>query len=827
MTSKTHTDHTPLSTQGTHNSNAQGESPRCHLCQSPLPSVPNTLSRQGRELYFCCPGCRHVYELISSLTGKEDPAILREHPLFQSATQRGLIRAGDYRLRGISGEPGRFERDLTLQIRGMWCQSCAWFIEQALMRERGIVGVEVSFLSDTLRVRYDQTQTSPERIAEAVSQLGYQVAEGEGEEGRQKALARLDLFRLGVALFFGMQLMAYSVLQYAGYLSQLPPFIQGYLPWWLAITAAPIVFFSGWPILRKAFLEARHRTASLETLVTLGSLTAFFYSLYLAAQGTIRVYFDTAAMLVILLLVGKNIESSVRYQAVRRVGSLTVTLPSKARVISPDGSPSFRPSDEVGVGERVLVGEGEQVPLDGVIVEGSSQFDEAFLTGESQPVLHTAGEWVFAGSINLGQPVVVEVRRSQPASLVSSLYHQALSSLSLRSPLQRMVDILSRYFVLFIILLSSATAGVLLATGAPAGEAIIRAVSVLVISCPCALSVATPLAYAAAVGRASELGLIIKRPEVLELLPSIATIMLDKTGTLTQGRPRVREFHPISEQQGPEELAELAAGLELGMAHPLAHALTEWFRRRFGREPKKIASQPIPGVGVKSTDGRLHLGGDRLLEELDINSPPFPSEDDPTVGLLYLVVEGKVAAWFLFEDPLREGVREAVEALSGEGRRLVIVSGDRTPRVAALARELGIGEFYGERTPEEKYALVEEFKHRGTVMVVGDGVNDGPALAAADVSVALATGAPLAVEVADIATFDRDLMPLARLFALSRATRTTVATNLFWAVIYNLVAIPLAVAGLVDPIVAVTAMLLSSLFVVLNSARLRYRGFGS
>src|SRR5262245_27577692 len=620
--------------------------------------------------------------------------------------------------------------------------------------------------------------------------------------------------------------------------------------WLQLVLATPVVLWAGWPFFVRAAASLRSGNLNMFTLIAMGTGVAWTYSLLatlapglfpaaLRAGGAVPVYFEAAAVITVLVLLGQVLELKAREQTSGAIHALLKLTPKQARRIGPDGSEADVPLEEVGVGDRLRVRPGESIPVDGEILEGRSLIDESMVTGESMPVSKTVGDKVIGGTLNGTGSFIARADRVGRDTMLAKIVALVAQAQRSRAPIQRLADQVSGWFVPLVIAVAALAFLAWLIWGPEPrlSYALIAAVSVLIIACPCALGLATPMSIMVGVGRGAQAGVLIRQAEALERLEKVDTLVVDKTGTLTEGKPRVVALRSTGALPEPE-LLRLAASLERASEHPLAAAILSAAKER-KLDLAEVADFAAPvgkGVSGRVAGRQLMIGNARLLQEagIDVAGLSHAAErlrqDGATV--VFLAVDGTAAGLIAIADPIKETTPGALAALKAEGIRVLMLTGDTATTARAVAAKLGITEVEAEVLPQNKREVVERLKREGHVVAMaGDGVNDAPALAAADVGVAMGTGTDVAIESADITLLRGDLAGIVRARRLSRATMGNIRQNLFFAFVYNVAGIPLA-AGvlypvfgiLLSPIIAAAAMALSSVSVVSNSLRLRRVG---
>jgi Cu+-exporting ATPase len=573
------------------------------------------------------------------------------------------------------------------------------------------------------------------------------------------------------------------------------------MPWIEAALATPVVFWSGWPFFRKFWLSLRTRNPNMYTLIGLGVGAAWLFSAAALFVPGLHSYFESAAVIVTLVLVGEVMQVRAMGQTSQAIRALLSLAPANALLV--DGREV--PLSEVRVGDRLRVRPGEKVPVDGVVEEGASHVDESMVTGEPVPAAKKPGDRVTGATINGSGSLVIRAERVGAETLLARIVHMVGEAQRTRAPVQRLVDVISAYFVEAVIGVAVLTAVAWGVWGPDPLSALVNAVSVLIIACPCALGLATPISITVAMGQGALNGILFRNAEAVEKLRDVDTLVVDKTGTLTVGKPRLVGF------AGDDEALRLVASVEQASEHPLAQAVVEAAQAKGLRLAPVQDFFAMSGQGVVGTvEGRQVAIGSRRFTQATIE------------GQVFAAVDGKVVASLTIADPIKETTPEAVKALHAEGIRLVMLSGDSQQNAAAVGRELGIDEAIGEVLPEQKAEKVKALQAEGRVVAMaGDGINDAPALAAANVGIAMGTGTDVAIESAAVTLVKGDLRGIAKAIRLSRATMRNVKQNLFFAFVYNALGVPLAALGVLSPIIAGAAMAMSSVSVVSNALRLR------
>jgi Cu+-exporting ATPase len=736
-------------------------------------------------------------------------------------------------------------------VAGMTCASCVGRVEKALSSVPGVVSVSVNLASEKATVEY-LAGTELGSLKRAVKEAGYELG-GEAETLEDVTVtAQREIRALKTKVIFAA-VVGFSILA----LGFGAPFTgKLYLLWALA---TPVQFWAGWQFYRGAWGALRHRTTDMNTLIAVGTSAAYFYSLvavlfpgFFAVRGLEpHVYFDTAAIIIALILLGRFLEARARGRTSVAIKKLIGMQPKVALVIR-NGREAEIPIDDVLVGDLVVVRPGERVPVDGVIRQGYSSIDESMITGESIPVEKKVGDEVIGATINKTGSFQFEATKVGRDTTLAQIIRMVEEAQGSKAPIQRLADVIASYFVPVVIGIAVATFIIWYFLGPPPALTfgLLNFVAVLVIACPCALGLATPTAIIVGTGKGAENGILIRSAEALERAHKITTVLMDKTGTLTQGEPRVTDVIAMP-AYSEEEVLRLVASAERGSEHPLGEAVV-----RAALEKNLEVSLPadfkaIPGQGVEASveNKKLLVGNLRLLRDrgLSLNGLEKEAERFWQEGktAMFLAVDGQVAGLITLADTLKPGAREAVAALHKMGIEVVMITGDNQRTAEAMAQEVGIDRVLAEVRPEHKAREVRKLQQAGKVTaMVGDGINDAPALAQADIGIAIGTGTDVAVETGDITLISGDLAGLVTAISLSKRTIRTIKQNLFWAFAYNSALIPIAAGalfftfgqtgvppglhfilgdyGFLNPILAAAAMAASSITVVSNSLRLRH-----
>jgi len=773
----------------------------------------------------------HCAACVQAVTqaARETPGVREADVNFATHTARLVVGpdfdAPELLKRLKSAGYGAALREAVLRVEGMDCPSCVAPLERALAKLPGVASAQVSYADGSARVRYLESLAAPGSFAGAVESLGFRVrATSTIEESRDETEPGLR-WRLWIAAIGAVVTMFVPML-----------WPDPSAAWALLPVAALVQFVCGWPLhvsFARALLRGR---MNMNTLVSIGTFAAFFYSVAVllwpaafAAAGT-DVYFETSAVIIAVILVGRVLEQGARGRTTRAIESLVALAPRTAIVVRDDGREEVLPIEEVRAGDRVRARPGDRIPVDGVVLEGRSGVDVSMLTGESMPVSAEPGRPVFGGTTALDGTLLFRATKPAKESALAEIIKLVREAAGSKAGIERVADRVVSAFVPLVLLVA---AGTLLAWGLM-GEAWISgavfAMAVLVVACPCALGLATPTAVVAAVGRAARDGILVKNAKTLETIALAKAALFDKTGTLTEGRPRVADSARF--EGWTEELAQGVAALERRSAHPVARAIAEHLGGAEGTAPEELKSFDGLGVAGKVGGVEIGVGSEDFMKyrQMTLGAAEIFAQDQRLSGrtVVFAGSEGRVrAAWALADRPKR-GARPAIRALQDRGLEVVMVTGDHHATAVAVAEQVGILRVVSEVMPPDKVAEIQKLQQAGSrVLFIGDGINDAPALAQADVGIGLSSGQDIAVQAADVVLVGERLDRVAQIVDLGRRTRRVIFQNLAWALGYNLLLIPAAAGVLflifgtgLSPMLASAAMALSSITVVLNSLRL-------
>ncbi len=777
----------------------------CFHCAEPLTPTVVQVETAGVRHDYCCAGCAAAAQWIDQ-ANLGDYYQLRSQPASRVGTDIVDLAVWDRddvldeHTRDVEGG-----REIVLLTDGMRCAACAWLIDRALSRAPGVVEASANAITGRIRVTWDPRRTPLSSALQVLVSLGFRpyLATGAGREQLRRAGRNRELLRLGLAGLGAMQAMMFAEALYFDSTGQMPLPTRDFFRWVTFLVATPVVFHAGWPFIAGAWRELRHRRLGMDTLVATSTLLAYFASVAETLRGGPHVWYDAAVMFVFLLLAARMLEQRARNTANAQVDALARARPALATRELDDGRRETVPLSALARDDVVLIAAGDSVPADGVLLDCTVAFEEALLTGEADAVVKLPGAAVFAGTVCRERPARIRVTHVAGATRLSQLVRLVDEAQAHRPPQAQLADRVAGHFVIGLLL--GAVAVYLAWRVHDPTRALEVTLAFLVVSCPCALSLAVPAALAVAHGTLAKLGVLATRANALETLARATDVVFDKTGTLSDAR-LVLDGSTTFNGADIDGVLAIAAALERNSLHPIASAFAQVSTDMTAREVEER-----PGLGIEGrVDGKRWRLGQAAFAAGEL--------DD---GQLWLGDGLRAAARFRLRESERADARAAIDLLKSQGLDVHLSSGDAEPAVAGFARNLGIVDALARQSPEAKLARVRQLQESGrVVLMVGDGLNDAPVLAGADVSIAVADGTALAQRAADFVTTGASLTRISAALAVARRTRRIIRQNLAWALAYNALALPLAAAGWVTPWIAALGMALSSLTVTLNALRL-------
>ena len=799
----------------------------CYHCGLPVPEAsPFRASILGEPRELCCHGCQAVAESIVD-NGLEDyyryrtempqsveelvPEELRKLDLYDHPeVQKSFVH-----------ETGEHLKQASLILEGITCAACIWLNERHLKQIPGVHDVSVNYASHRARISWDESRVKLSAILAEIRKLGYQAHpfNAQQQEERRQERRKGDIRRLAVAGISSGQVMMLAVALYAGDVQGMEHATRELLRWFSLLLTAPAILYSALPFYNSAWRALMHRQVNMDTPITLGVLAGFFGSVWATLQGDGVVYYDTITMLVFFLLGARFLERNAREKSVEAAENLLRLVPAMATRVGADQQHELVAVHELSIGELILAKPGETIAADGIVEEGESNADESLLTGESRPLPKSPGDHVYAGSINYESPLLIRVSGVGEQTVLAGIARLLDRAQAQKPRLAQMVDRLASWFT-YILLALVAVVGWYWWRIEPA-KAFEIMLAVLVISCPCALSLAAPAAFAAAGSHLVKRGVLLTRGHALETLSRATHFIFDKTGTLTLGKPVLLRTVAIGDKSA-EEYLSLAASLEQASEHPLAQSFLQ--AAEGSSLPVVSHSENVPGKGVTGTiDGqRYSLGNVGMNPALAAQYRLEVDDIPPGATLVWLSDSERVLAAFVLADTLRPQAVEMISKLRQRGLRVSILSGDSADAVAHHAQVLGVDDWQADLGPEQKLAALQKLQQNGEVVaMVGDGINDAPVLAGAQVSIAMGSGTQMARTSGDIVLLTENLLEIEHAVTTSRFGMNVIRQNFGWALGYNLLAIPFAATGFISPWLAALGMSVSSLVVVLNALRLR------
>lgn len=788
----------------------------CSLCSIELPRHPII---EGDNA-FCCSGCHSVFSILST---KNELDNFQQHPLFKQAIHAGLISnpalLDSIRRNRVEVTDAEKER-IHLEIGEMWCPACAEIIRLLLLQQKGVLNCVVDYSTDLAAVEFSPRHIGRKQIESLIQSFGYQT---HGLQDPIKKAVSFDLYlRFIIAAFFSLNIMMLSYPLYATYFDFEDQGFGKLFAWISFAASLPVIGYSGWPIFRRFFFSLQAGLFGMETLVVIGVSSAFLLSLYELLNGRTTVYFDSMSVIIVFVLLGKIVEARAKFSAKDSILRLTKSMPRRGRKRFSDGSLSFILAKEICLGDLIVVFAGEKIVLDGVVIEGEGGCDESIMTGEVFPVTKEKGSKVIAGTILQQGSITFAVNALMEDSTLQKIINTVQCDIGNKSKYIRAADQVVHWFVPIVIIIAFGAAlwswwfGIADAEKTIATTAIIRAISVLLISCPCAIGIAAPLAEAYLMNRLANLGVIVRNRGVLSLIGKETVFVFDKTGTVTEGRFTVLE--------GLEVLSDYQCSILKGLATHSNHLVSCAISRALNcSEINLDSTKESPGFGIQgSLNGKNFLLGSAIfLKQHGIDVKPFSQSQshDSIVSFVFFAEEDRCLTRLVLGDRIRPEIKMLIQNLAPT--QTILLSGDSFNTVEAVAKACGFDKFQSETSPLKKRDYIESLRQQGNIVcMLGDGINDAPALTGAHIGISVISAADISIQVSDLLLTTEQLLVIPKIRLLAQKGQRIIKQNIFWAFFYNILGLGLAACGILSPIFAAFAMVSSSLMVLFNAKRI-------
>lgn len=772
-----------------------------------------------KTLYFCCKGCQGVYHLLNEegLGNFYDKlGDTQLDPATQNSDDLEKFDLEGFKNKYIKTHEDGLE-EINLIIEGIHCSACVWLNEKVLHKTDGIIEATINYTNNKAKVVWDPEVIKLSGIIETIRSIGYNAYPYDPKLQEERAVkTRKDYYsRILVGVFGTMNIMWIAIAHYAGYFTGMKQEFKDILNVAEFLLATPVLFYSGWIFFRGAYYGYKNRVVNMDTLVASGALSAYLYSIYAMVTQRGEVYFDSVVMIITFVLVGKYLEVLSKKQAVDTLDSLMGSTPTEVTLIV-ENAKSLVSVENIVIGDTIELKPGEKVVIDGLLTSGQGSFDESSLTGENEPVYKKVGDEILSGSICLDSVIRYDAVKDASESLLSSIVSLLEESITKKPKIEQLANIVSGYFSTTILVIALFTfAGWLYFTGS-FEHALIVGISVIVIACPCALGLATPMSTLVGISIAAKRGILFKEATFLETMAKSDLLALDKTGTITEGRPSVVKAETYQELD-PDLLFSLASTSN----HPVSKGIVRYLQKKH-QVLKTLPLEEMKSIEAKGIsslyNGKRIIGGNpAFMDESGIQV-----DQDSENSLFLFAIDGELIAHFELTDTIKEGAAEAITKIQEMGIRVVMLTGDHERSAQKVAQAVGITEVHAKLLPQNKSSMIEQFHKEGHIVVMaGDGINDTIALAGADISIAMGSGADVAISISDVVLLDEKPNSIYESYRISRRTFRAVKENLGFSILYNTIAVPLAVAGFVNPLVAALSMSLSSLVVVANSMRIK------
>jgi len=779
-------------------------------------SVMITEQEGDKTLYFCCKGCEGVYHLLNSKgldSFYEKLGSNKLEPANVSFDDLDRFDMEGFEKKYIKTTKEGFS-EINLIIEGIHCSACVWLNEKVLHQTQGVIEATINYSNNKAKVVFDKDEIKLSKIIETIRAIGYNAFPYDPalQEEKAKKLRNDYYTRILVGVFATMNIMWIAIAQYAGFFTGMQGNIKHILNIAEFVLATPTLFYSGWIFFRGAYYGLKNKFINMDVLVIAGASLAYAYSIWAMITKQGEVYFDSVTMIITFVLVGKYLEILSKKQAVDTLDKIMGSTPTEVLLSSGE----LMAIENVEVGQSIKLKPGEKIVIDGIITKGKALIDASALTGESEPILKKEGDELLSGTIVIDSPIEYKTTKVANESLLFTINELLSDAVTKKPRIEQLANVVSGYFSITILSIAILTfLGWYFGVGSGFERALIVGISVIVIACPCALGLATPMATLVGISRLAKDGILFKEASRLETMAKATLLALDKTGTITAGRPRVVNFKKYQDFD-----VNILFSLLKHSNHPISKGVLEYLKEHYGRL-KEVGLKDYKEIRAKGVIARdansLLLGGN--IELLKANDIEFNYDSQNS---LYIFAQNKqVLALFELKDTIKNGAKELIDSMHSLGIKVAMLTGDREEVANTIAKEVGIDEVKAKLLPQDKANTIDSYHNRGEVVVmVGDGINDSIALAKSDIAIAMGSGADVALEVSDVVLLNNSLTSLNRAFVVSKKVFKTIKENLGFSVVYNLIVIPLAVMGYINPLFAALAMSMSSLFVVGNSFRI-------
>ena len=767
--------------------------------------------------FFCCKGCQGVYHLLNTEGLGTFYDKLGDTTLQPASQNTHDLEKFD--LEGFKNKYIKVDEDglheISLIIEGIHCSACVWLNEKVLHKTEGVLEASINYTNNKAKVLWDPETVPLSKIIETIRSIGYNAYPYDPrlQEERATKTRKSYYTRILVAVFGAMNIMWLAVAHYAGYFSGMQQSFKNILNYAEFILATPVLFYSGWIFFRGAYYSYKNNIVNMDTLIASGALFAYIYSIYATITQSGEVYFDSVVMIITFVLVGKYLEVLSKKSAVDTLDNIMGNTPTEVTTLK-ENIKSLVSVENIIVGDLIELKPGEKVVIDGTLVIGQASFDESSLTGESEPVLKSIGDEILSGSLCLDSMVYYKASKDASASLLTSIVNLLEESLVKKPRIEQLANKISGYFssIILIIALLSFIGWYYFSDSFE--HALIIGISVIVIACPCALGLATPMATLVGISIAAKRGILFKEATFLETMAKSTVLALDKTGTITEGKPSV-----IHAELGDNFDASILFALVASSNHPVSKGIAKYLEVEKTTNYKIENILSVDAKGLEATfENKVLLGGNALLlEEKGLNIS-YTSENT----LFFFAIDNELVATFELTDTIRDGAKQAIKNIQDLGIKVVMLTGDHEKSAQKVASSVGIQEVHSRLLPQDKASFIDTYHNNGDIVVmVGDGINDAIALASSDIAIAMGSGADIAINISDVVLLDEKPESIYEAYRLSHRTYDAVKENLVFSLLYNVVSVPLAILGFVTPLVAALSMSLSSLIVVGNSVRIK------